>query len=442
MEALEAPDDGNGGVVPTIDEAAGRIHDSLNGRHHDLMIRSAYSSELASRLSYLLLGLPTSMLWIVIFTTVFGMALGLVFVLIGVPLLAVAMTGVRYAGDVERWMIHELLGVAIQPARPTNAPKGRWRTLVNELVEPRNWRAFAFIALRSITGPLVFAFAVVAVGYPVWAIVFGWWVGGEIVFPILVTGVVAAIVAPLLIGAVAEGHVTIARALLGPSTTQLTERADTIQANRDRSVEAAEAERRRIERDLHDGAQARLSTVALDLGRAKRRIDQGGDPAEIRQIIDSAHDDAKAAIVELRDLARGIHPPVLTDRGLAGALDELVRQCPIPVHADIWTDPRPAPHIESAAYFAISELLTNATRHSRASHVWVTIRGDRHEVVIDVTDDGVGGVDPSLGSGIRGLEDRIAALDGSFTTRSELGHGTSVLIELPNPSRNPVDSGG
>lgn len=197
------------------------------------------------------------------------------------------------------------------------------------------------------------------------------------------------------------------------------------------SVTSAEAERQRIERDLHDGAQARLATVALDLGRAKRRIErEGGDP-ELTKIIDSAHYDAKEAIIELRNLARGIHPAVLTDRGLDAALSDAAARCTVPVHLDVHLMTRPAAHIESAAYFAVSELLTNITKHSQASQAWVTVRGNHQVLRIEVSDNGLGGADHSLGSGLLGLRDRITAIDGTFTVSSPLAGGTAAYIEVP-----------
>ncbi len=398
------------------------------------MIRSVYSLDFGRRLAYLLLGLPASVLWTAVFPAAFGLAFGLAFVLIGIPLFALVLIGVRMAGDAERWLLLETVGERVEPAPRAESSGSSWRRLLEELRDPRNWRALAFVVLRSLTGPFVFAAALIVVVYPLWALssaAWGWWVFGLQTVSIIVSGVLALLLGPWIAWAFTESHLSVARALLGPSTMQLTERADVVQQTRDRSIEAAAAERRRIERDLHDGAQARLSTVALDLGRAKRRIDQGGDPDEVRAIIDTAHEDAKAAIVELRDLARGIHPPVLTDRGLVGALDEIVARSPIPVHLDVRVDVRPPAHVESAAYFAVSELLTNATRHSRAATVWVTVRANDRELVIDVSDDGVGGADPAIGSGLRGLEDRVAALDGTMTVTSLLGEGTSVLIEVP-----------
>ena len=204
-----------------------------------------------------------------------------------------------------------------------------------------------------------------------------------------------------------------------------------VEQSRDRSLEAAEAERRRIERNLHDGAQARLATVALDLGRAKRKLEQGGASDEVGKIIDGAHEDAKAAIVELRDLARGIHPAVLTDRGLDAALSEVAARCPVPIHLDVRMEQRPTMPVESAAYFAVCELITNIGRHSSANNAWVTVRGTDERLSIEVSDDGVGGVATGLGTGISGLYDRLTAVDGTMNLHSPLGGGTTALIELP-----------
>ena len=251
--------------------------------------------------------------------------------------------------------------------------------------------------------------------------------------PILWLAISAAVVVfgPTVVWAYAQLHGVIAHYLLGPSTATLFDRVTEAETRRDQSITAAEAERQRIERDLHDGAQARLSTVALDLGRARRKLRQGADPDEVAAVIDAAHADAKAAIVELRNLARGIHPAVLTDRGLDAALSEIIARSPTPVNLNLDLTHRPSATTESAAYFAVCELLNNVNRHSSASRAWVTgaVRGDT--LLIEVGDDGVGGVEPGLGTGVSGLHHRIESLGGTLTVDSPLGDGTTATIELP-----------
>jgi signal transduction histidine kinase len=219
--------------------------------------------------------------------------------------------------------------------------------------------------------------------------------------------------------------------LLGPGRVErLNRRVGTLVVTRERMVEVADAERRRIERDLHDGAQQRLVALAMDLGLARRQL--GDDtPPQVRQLIDEAHDEAKRAIVELRDVTRGIHPAVLTDRGLDAAMSALAARCPVPVGVDVGVEPRPPLGIELIAYYVTAEALTNVAKHARAGRVDVTVarRGDRLRVT--VIDDGVGGADPARGTGLVGLVDRVAAVDGELSLSSPPGGPTVVEVDLP-----------
>jgi signal transduction histidine kinase len=220
------------------------------------------------------------------------------------------------------------------------------------------------------------------------------------------------------------------RGLLGRfSTRELSERVGVLEQSRRRVVDSAEAERRRIERDLHDGAQQRLVSLAMTLGRAKARYAQ--DPTTVGPLIDEAHREAKQAIVELRNLTRGIHPPVLTDRGLDAALSALAARCPVPVTVEVQVDVRPSLTIEAIAYFVVAEALTNVARHSAATTAFVLVHriGDLLRIV--VTDDGRGGADPDNGTGLLGLADRVSAVDGRLEVYSPLGGPTGITVELP-----------
>jgi len=397
-------------------------------------MKRVYNADLVPKSVYGLLGLPFGVGWFVVFITTMSVSLSLLIVGIGCVLVSLSLRFAGVAADIERWMIRELLGVDIPAATRLASSQGSLAGVRDPVRDPSYWRELMYLFIRFPMGLIGFVLTVVAWLFPVWALstlFWGWFVFGRWTMLILFFGLASLAAGPLLIVGFSEVQILLARLLLGPSNTQLVERAQRVVVSRDRSVEAAEAERRRIERDLHDGAQARLSTVALDLGRAKRRLEQGGNAEELGQIIDSAHNDAKAAIVELRDLARGIHPPVLTDRGLEAALTDVVSRCSVPVHLDVRIARRPPAHIESAAYFAVSELVTNMSRHSAAKNGWVTVRGDQERLAIEVSDDGIGGVDYSLGTGMTGLYDRINAVDGSFSVRSPLGGGTTALIEVP-----------
>jgi PAS domain S-box-containing protein len=200
-------------------------------------------------------------------------------------------------------------------------------------------------------------------------------------------------------------------------------RAQEIHASRARIVEAADAERRRLGRDLHDGAQQRLVRILLALRLAARKADD-----ETRALLDAAAGDADAAIVELRELGAGIHPQILTNRGIAAAVESLTGPLPLLVESAI-PEKRYPPNLEAAAYFVIAEGLTNTLKHARASAASVAVREEGAALIVEVADDGRGGVDIASGSGLRGLEDRVAALDGTFEVASL--DGTRLKATLP-----------
>jgi signal transduction histidine kinase len=238
------------------------------------------------------------------------------------------------------------------------------------------------------------------------------------------------LIAPWLTIALAGVDAALARGLLGASRgNALQAEVSRLEASRSAAVGSAEAERRRIERDLHDGAQQRLVALAMDLGMARERFDDS--PEQTRELVASAHEEAKAALSELRDLVRGFHPAILEDRGLDAALSAIVARCPVPVTLDIDVAVRPPAPVESAAYFVVAEALTNVAKHARATRARVTVarRGDR--LAIDVSDDGAGGADASRGSGLRGLVERVQGLGGWMQVLSPVGGPTSVLVELP-----------
>ena len=427
--AVDHVSDYSGTITATaVPSSSGHVQPSNVGqRIWSRLVRSA---------SYALASFPLTILWITIFSTLFTLAFGLAIVGIGLLLLPFALRSVGIAGHVERWVLLEVLNEKVEaPTRLAKEP-GLRGLFLTPLQDASYWRELAFLTLRVVLAPLSLTVLVGSIAFPAFAlssVIWGWFDHLNF-FDILawvVTGLTVLVVGPAVLLLLTSMQSSLAQLLLGPGRSTLTQRANTAVLNRDRSVAAAEAERRRIERDLHDGAQARLSTVALDLGRAKRRLEKEGGDEELGAIIDSAHNDAKQAIVELRNLARGIHPAVLTDRGLDAALSTIAARCTVPVHLDVHMLERPSPHIESAAYFAVSELLTNITKHSRASHAWVIVRGDSANLRIDVSDDGVGGAEHALGSGLLGLHERITGLDGTFTVRSPLGTGTGVAIEIP-----------
>jgi signal transduction histidine kinase len=238
------------------------------------------------------------------------------------------------------------------------------------------------------------------------------------------------LVAPWITIGFAELQVRLARALLGPDPeAAYAAQVHRLETSRTAAVDSAEAERRRIERDLHDGAQQRLVALAANLGAAKEKLDQ--DPAGGRQMVAEAHEEAKAALAEIRDLVRGIHPVILEDRGLDAALSAVVARAPIPVELDVHVIDRPPPAVESAAYFVVTEALANVARHANATRAFVSIARAGNRLVIEVRDNGQGGADPARGTGLRGLRDRITGLGGSLYVISPPGGPTTISVELP-----------
>jgi len=318
---------------------------------------------------------------------------------------------------VERTRFAALLDTDLVDGLPTLAGTTAWQRYKERLGSWVRWKEVIYVLVRY---PLGAATAWVAVG--AWSgsvalmgapLVVANLPGGTFrLGPVDVTsgyepwllagiGVVGvALVAPWLTLAVAEFDRMVGRGLLGRrERREFEERVSDLETSRTAAVDSAEAERRRIERDLHDGAQQRLIAVAMSLGIARQRLDD--DPDQARELVGTAHDEVKSALKELRDLVRGIHPVILEDRGLDAALSAVVARCAVPVDLRVDVAPRPVPTVESAAYFIVSEALVNVVRHSgaRTATVEIVRQGDR--LTIAVGDDGRGGADPDGGTGLR-----------------------------------------
>jgi signal transduction histidine kinase len=231
-------------------------------------------------------------------------------------------------------------------------------------------------------------------------------------------------------------HTTLNRAMLSVSEkSRLALRVQQLTESRAETVDTQSTELRRIERDLHDGAQARLVAIGMTLGMAEEQIAK--DPEAARALLLEARDTAGDALVELRRLVRGIHPPVLADRGLVEAVRALAQAISLPVQVDADVPARlPAP-VESAAYFAVAEGITNAIKHSGAATMVVALRHEREVLTMIVSDDGAGGADPARGSGLRGIERRLAAFDGRLDVKSPPGGPTTLAMVLPCASSLP-----
>jgi len=205
---------------------------------------------------------------------------------------------------------------------------------------------------------------------------------------------------------------------------------DEVRASRARVVAAGDAERKRLERDLHDGAQQRLVSLTLALRLARTKLGADGDP-DVALSLDQASGEAKAALAELRELARGIHPQILTEAGLEAALQALADRSPLDVSLESGTSERFSAAVEGAAYFVVSEALANVAKYAHASHALVRTGWRDDGLTIEIADDGVGGADPARGSGLRGLADRLAAVDGTLEITSPTGGGTRLLARIP-----------
>jgi signal transduction histidine kinase len=222
------------------------------------------------------------------------------------------------------------------------------------------------------------------------------------------------------------------RLLHGVDVTDEKRQQEELRRSRSRIVEAESAERRRLERNLHDGAQQRLVTLSLALRLVQSRMEN--DPRGAAEMLAGAAEELALALEELRELARGIHPAILSDRGLPVALEALAARAPFPVELDAVPAERLPQQVEAAAFYVVSEALTNVAKYAQASYARVRVTCDDEQAVIEVVDDGVGGADVSLGTGLRGLVDRVEALDGKLVVESPAGEGTSVRAAIPLPA--------
>jgi signal transduction histidine kinase len=272
---------------------------------------------------------------------------------------------------------------------------------------PRRWRALNTHAALSCVNGGILTF--------IWALTgFGFW----LFWPLF--GMAAALGLHAL-------TTSMWRALHPARERELTERVDVLTRTRRGALDVQDAQLRQIERDLHDGAQARLVALSMQLGRAEDRLD---DHPEAAELVRKARIEAGAAIAELRDLARGIAPPVLADRGLPAAVDSLGKRSALPVKVDARLGRRLSPVVESAAYFVVAEALTNAAKYGMGAPAKVTLMEEHGRLIVEVDDEGPGGADPA-GNGLSGLRNRVEALDGLLVVRSGPGEGTTVHAELP-----------
>jgi signal transduction histidine kinase len=398
-------------------------------------------------LAYVVLGLPFGILTFTV--TVVGLSLGVGLIplfLIGLVVLWVTVLLVRGMAVMERARAALFFDVDL-PGRPLelvgegSALRRGWRRLTSR----GTWKEIAYCLLLLPVGTVFFSLVVTlwsvalagvllpAYGYALpGGEVASWlhWSSSAEVWTGFAVGVLALLAAPAVTRGLADVELAMVRALLTPSGAELlTAKVSSLTESRARVVDAADAERRRIERDLHDGTQQHLVSLAMNLGMAKEKLDS--DPEAARQLVADAHQQAKDSITELRNVIRGVYPAVLTDRGLDAALSALAARSPVPVRLQVDLPQRPNPTAEAIAYFVVSESLTNVARHSgaRSATVYVEQSGDRLKLAI--VDDGRGGAVETAGSGLTGLRDRVAAVDGRFTLTSPTGGGTTIAVEVP-----------
>ncbi|MFF7357694.1 sensor histidine kinase [Streptomyces filipinensis] len=416
-------------------------------------LRAPFEARSWRELGYVLLSLPISVVLFTWTVTMVSLGAGLLVTFLGIPVLAAALAGCRGFGALERARARGLLRLEVAEPEPlrmrgpgvlawTGAvlkSGASWRNLLYALVQ-FPWAVFSFSVAVSL-----WTFGWTLLTYPLWFWVFPAYAGQgglqlygdehhsvylDNPFEITVTalvGLLFTLATPWIVRALTTVDRLLVQGLLGPSP--LSARVVELESDRGVVVDTAAADLRRIERDLHDGAQARLVNLAMDLGLAKEKLRE--DPRAAARMVEDAHGEVKTALQELRDLARGIHPAVLTDRGLDAALSSVASRCTVPVRVEVDLPSRPAPAIEGIAYFTVSELLQNISKHSGARSASVDVWCTEDRLMLQVTDDGVGGADVFGGSGLAGLAGRLDAVDGILVVDSPAGGPTRVIGELP-----------
>ncbi|MFB6551601.1 sensor histidine kinase [Streptomyces sp. NPDC056405] len=376
--------------------------------------RFAYDRHTWKEIAHLLANLPAALLGFIYVVTMLGVGAGLTVTVIGFPLLAAGLLGARQLGKLERARARALLGVRVdEPSRlPLRSKGGFFPQLWMALKDPVGWRTVLYDFIRLPWGILTFVITLTSL---------------FVLWPVL----------PFIARGLANADRAMVRGLLSPSD-ELERRIAELESDRGVVVDTAAADLRRIERDLHDGAQARLVNLAMGLGLAKEKLLE--DPDAAAAMVDEAHGEVKLALQELRDLARGIHPAVLTDRGLDAALSSVASRCTVPVKVTVDLAERPAAAIEGIAYFTVSELLQNVSKHSAARSASVEVWRSSDRLLIQVGDDGRGGARLDGGTGMKGLADRLTAVDGLFVVDSPEGGPTTVTAELPWRDREDANT--
>ncbi len=367
-----------------------------------------------------------------------GWELAVLYAVVAVVIPVPMLWAVRGLSELQRSRLRATLGTDI---RPVSQQAARWPWPVGPWRAAGPWRQLGFHLLAVVIGGLGGVLVLACWSAPVVAV--AWAASSQ---PPVAAGLAAAVTAAALLLAapwlarwVTSADEAAARRLLGPSRAdELAQRVESLARSRADVVAATDAERRRIERDLHDGAQQRLVSLAMNLGLARERLT--GMPEPARRAIAEAHDEAVLALSELREFIRGLHPAILNDRGLSAALSGIAAHAPLPVRLRVDDAARSSPSVEAVAYFVVSEALANVAKHADATRAEVTVTRDRNRLRVTVTDDGCGGAAipaagsgaaPAGGTGLRGLAQRAASVDGTLTIDSPPGGPTTLTVELP-----------
>ncbi|MFL5759537.1 MAG: sensor histidine kinase [Thermomicrobiales bacterium] len=393
---------------------------------------------------FLLLNFALGLFWFILLVTLIPLGVGLAITLIGIPILVLTMIIWRGGAMAERWRFRFMFDDDI-PEPYKDVPEGSfWTRIKTHLSDGATWLDLAYLLLLFPIGTAEFVILTVAAAAPLWLISIPthyWASKPEIIsnwridtlpeaLAACAAGLVLLPIGVLLIVAMTRGHRALAKWMLGGmGRLELTERVETLTKTRSDVIEAQLDERQRIERDLHDGVQPRLVTLAMDLGMAKEKMEN--DPVAAQKLLAESHEEAKQVLSELRGVIRGIHPAVLTDRGLDAAISGLASRAPVPVDVDIDLPGRLPEAVESTAYFIVAESLTNVAKHSQATEARVWVRVMRGLLLLEIVDNGVGGATAETGGGLAGLGSRVAALDGRLLLESPAGGPTIVRAEIP-----------
>jgi signal transduction histidine kinase len=404
------------------------------------LLREPFRKRSMAELLYSIVSLPLSVPGFIYAVVSPILCLVMLITLVGFPLLVAVVRGARRLGGIYRGVARRILGLRVASPQPLRSEPGVLGWVKSGLRDTSGWRSLAYLATKFPLALVTFAAATIFWGYGIaFATCPLWWRFWDVHLADSWTRAVSTcFIGLIMLGAapwVVRAMVVLDRLLIGGllSASTLTERVRNLEHIHSRAVDDAAASLRRIERDLHDGTQARLVALAMKIGLAKAELAGDYRPVDLeraRIAVDAAHQSAKAALVEVRDLARGIHPPAL-DRGLDAALATLAARSPVPVQLDVDLGTRPSPAVESIAYYCVAELLTNIAKHSGARHATVNVAQTGERMLIRVTDDGTGGASGDDGGGLAGLSERVHAVDGRLNVASPDGGPTVIEFELP-----------